>query len=374
VAIALRGNLQDFGIADVFQLIGQQRKTGLLNVSNNSRAVCLAFDSGSVVWATPAAKHEHEALAQRLIRCGYVTAQALKQLHSEARSSGRSLRALLVSEGVVSDQDLDDVDTLLNNDTIFDVLGWTDGSFDFLSQMVEHERAPEKLLGAEQILMNGLRMVDEWQTFRDSVPPMDAVLEHSGNIDDFRQRRGRDKEQHTQPFEKVYQLIDGRLSLQRVIDLSRLGMFDASRVVAELVDAGLAVAIEPELASVALREQNGRPSAAQRLSGALLACVPLLLLGCMAFVISQRAAAQRERIDAFPVMRGVYEQAHTLFEKRRIRHALEAHRYLTGDWPEVLAGLDESGLLQESTMAPESLAAYYYARSENGIVLLAPKR
>ena len=28
VAVALRGNLKDFGIADVFQLIGQQRKTG----------------------------------------------------------------------------------------------------------------------------------------------------------------------------------------------------------------------------------------------------------------------------------------------------------------------------------------------------------
>ncbi len=30
MAVALRGNLQDFGIAEVFQLIGQQRKTGML--------------------------------------------------------------------------------------------------------------------------------------------------------------------------------------------------------------------------------------------------------------------------------------------------------------------------------------------------------
>ena len=374
MASALRGNLEDFGIADVFQLIGQQRKTGLLKVSNNDRKVCLAFDAGSVVLAAPAAKHEHEALAQRLIRCGYVTAQALKQLHSEARSSGRSLRALLVSEGVVSDQDLDDVDTLLNNDTIFDVLGWTEGSFDFVSQAVEHDRPPEKLLGAEQILMNGMRMVDEWQTFRGSVPSMDAILEHTGSIDDYRQRRGRDKDQHTQPFEKVYELIDGRLSLQRVIDLSRLGMFDASRVVAELIDAGLAVAIEPELASVAYREQSGRPSAVQRLSEMLLACVPLLLLGCIVFVISHRAAEHLERIETFPVMREVYVQAHTLFEKRRIRHALEAHRYLTGDWPEALADLAEFGLLRKPTMAADSLAAYYYAKSENGIVLLAPER
>jgi hypothetical protein len=30
VSVGLSGNLQDFGLADVFQLIGQQRKTGVL--------------------------------------------------------------------------------------------------------------------------------------------------------------------------------------------------------------------------------------------------------------------------------------------------------------------------------------------------------
>ena len=32
MSIALRGNLRDFGIAEVFQLIGQQRKTGILEI------------------------------------------------------------------------------------------------------------------------------------------------------------------------------------------------------------------------------------------------------------------------------------------------------------------------------------------------------
>ena len=51
MAIALRGNLKDFGIAEVFQLIGQQRKTGLLEISAKGRQVCLAFSDGAVVRA-----------------------------------------------------------------------------------------------------------------------------------------------------------------------------------------------------------------------------------------------------------------------------------------------------------------------------------
>ncbi|MBC8341459.1 MAG: DUF4388 domain-containing protein, partial [Proteobacteria bacterium] len=96
MAVALRGNLQDFGIAEVFQLIGQQRKTGMLKISNEGAEVCLAFDHGAVVWAAPAAKSEDETLGKRLIRCGYVTAQSLASLHAEANSSGRPFRGLLV--------------------------------------------------------------------------------------------------------------------------------------------------------------------------------------------------------------------------------------------------------------------------------------
>jgi len=34
VSVALHGNLRDFGIGEVFQLIGQQQKTGVLEVSD----------------------------------------------------------------------------------------------------------------------------------------------------------------------------------------------------------------------------------------------------------------------------------------------------------------------------------------------------
>ncbi|MFP6607070.1 MAG: DUF4388 domain-containing protein, partial [Myxococcota bacterium] len=46
MSVALRGNLQDFGIAEIFQLIGQQRKTGILDVSHGGDTLRLAFDTG----------------------------------------------------------------------------------------------------------------------------------------------------------------------------------------------------------------------------------------------------------------------------------------------------------------------------------------
>ena len=54
MSVALRGNLRDFGIADVFQLIGQQRKTVVLEFTSDAGVrVQLRFDCGNVVSAAP---------------------------------------------------------------------------------------------------------------------------------------------------------------------------------------------------------------------------------------------------------------------------------------------------------------------------------
>ncbi len=51
MSMALHGNLRDFGIGEVFQLIGQQQKTGFLSVEGKDRELRIAFEQGSVVWA-----------------------------------------------------------------------------------------------------------------------------------------------------------------------------------------------------------------------------------------------------------------------------------------------------------------------------------
>ena len=57
MSVALHGNLRDFGIAEVFQLIGQQRKTGTLVVGEGGDSVFLTFDEGprQTGWPTSAA-------------------------------------------------------------------------------------------------------------------------------------------------------------------------------------------------------------------------------------------------------------------------------------------------------------------------------
>ena len=101
--------------------------------------------------------------------------------------------------------------------------------------MLEHERERSTLLPAEQILMDGLRMVDEWQSFAEFVPSDEMVFPARRALRDLQAaRRAARPPAQLADSERVFNLIDGRLSARRVIDLSRLGSFEGTAVLADL--------------------------------------------------------------------------------------------------------------------------------------------
>ncbi len=159
MSIALNGNLGDFGIGEVFQLIGQQRKTGVLRVEAKHEEMELRFDEGRIVDAAPVRAKSEAALGDMTVRCGLLTQDQLATVERE-RGEGTSLAAALVASGSLPREELRQLEDLLTRETIFELLCWVDGSFRFVSESIRHDREPDTLLGAEQVLMDGLRMVD----------------------------------------------------------------------------------------------------------------------------------------------------------------------------------------------------------------------
>jgi hypothetical protein len=374
MSVALRGNLSDFGIAEVFQLIGQQRKTGLLDVTHDGQTMRLAFDAGAVVWGRPVGETDDAVIGERLVRSGLLTKERLDALRSGSEVSARSVTSLAIDARDFSAADAAQVEDLVTNETVFIVLRWSEGTFDFSTQAVRHEKPADKLLAAEQILMDGLRMVDEWQTFAPLVPDGDTVFERSQPLTSYKRDASGEARRRLPAVERVYGLVDGRLTAQRIIDLSRLGLFDATRALSELRKAEVIAPLSSAKARVRRLDTGaGLRTVATRITSALAAVVPLLLLGgIVAWLGTGEAPAPDARV--FPIVRAPLADARDHFELRRLRHALEAQHLLSGRWPEDLSGRDETGLLGGGALTRAEDAPYYYARRGNGIVLLAPER
>jgi hypothetical protein len=364
MAVALHGNLRDFGIGEVFQLIGQQQKTGVLDVTGEGERVRIAFDRGAVVWGEPVGPYERAALGDLLVRSGLVTAEHMLKLERGVQDGEGDLLALIARRGELGEKQLQEAVDLLTQNTMFTLLRWTQGSFHFTAQPVVGEGDSARGTPAEQILMDGLRMVDEWRTFDPDARDFDAIWRRSEAFDLFRERAEGESPARLARAERLFSLVDGRASTRRLVDLARLGEFEGVQWLSRLRRAGV---IEP------LARQSARPSRRPRLSfvGSPLASLRIVApfaLAALAVLalVAQRGAERESPSDTA----GMERAAAASFERALLRNAVEAYRFRHGKWP---ADLGEVVRALPEGLAMENAGAYYFARRGDSFVVLLPE-
>jgi len=373
MSVALRGNLEDFGIGEIFQLIGQQRKTGILEFSAKREQIRIRFDRGAVVSAAPVGPRPESALGDMLVRCGYLPRPEVDQLLNDCEASAQSLSRLAVSTGRLSEAAIEELESLLTRETIFDILRWSSGSFDFMAQDVEHDREFKSLLGAEQILMDGLRMVDEWQGLAEFVPSQDLVFARCGSFDSYRQAARGEAGAAIEGARSLFQMIDGRLPVRRVVDLSRLGTFDATQIIAELRRQELIEVVDPGRTR---RVRTPRVSASAGF-GSLRKWLPALLSLALLLAVAMRANREdpADSLPAFLIDSAPLAAVQEAYAARRVRSGIESYRFVAGRWPRRLGELEDSGLLDGRELASTRGRPYYYfEQRDGGVLLLAPER
>jgi hypothetical protein len=367
MSVALRGNLEDFGIGEVFQLIGQQRKTGVLEVSRDGERVRLCFDAGAIVSAAPAGSHDGAALGEMLVRTGCLTREALEEAERDCAANPRPFARALFEKGGVSVPQIEAIEDLLTRETLFDLLRWKGGAFHFRAQAVAHERASGSLIAAEQFLMDGLRMVDEWRSLQRHVPSEETVFRRVGSLSRRPLGTKELSSREQEGLERVLLLVDGRLTVRRVIDLSRLGTFEATSHLARCVRDGLLAALSPEELKRARRRQRVAPPPPPLLR-AVVHALPFAVAGLvtLAAVFCRFAPAPPRPI------RPALAAAHASWELLRVRNALEARHLSRGTWPDALDALAGEGFLRPDALTLAPARSYYYSEKPDGALVLAP--
>jgi hypothetical protein len=270
-------------------------------------------------------------------------------------------------------EEVERVEDLLTRDTIFDVLRWEEGSFDFRAQEVEHDRDPDTLLGAEQILMDGLRMVDEWRSFAGRIPSDTAVFHHAESFEVHRQKASALPASELEGAEHVFDLIDGHLSVGEVLDRSMLGRFDASRHFAALRRSGV---IQPLHTHGVRRLGQHAREATRRVAARswIAACLPLALLLLAALSTRPAVPVTAPADGVFPIERPSLESLREAHATRRISNAVESFVAAEGRWPADLEALEDGGFLDAHALAPPPGRPYYFSKREGRLVVLAPER
>src|SRR5262249_13850199 len=185
VRMSLQGILADFPVADVFQLIAQQRKTGVLEIERRGRALLVFFLEGQVLSARPSETRPDGSLAGYLLRAGALSESALSDARKLQEQTLEPLVPTLLRENLVARADLEQVSKLATGETIFELFLWDEGRFAFRAEDLRAGPV-EKPVPAEMVLLDALRMRDEWVSIQNWLPDLSVVVAPTQDVEAFR--------------------------------------------------------------------------------------------------------------------------------------------------------------------------------------------
>lgn len=359
--MALEGTLKDFSLADIFQLIGLQRKTGVLTLSGKIDTVTVTFLDGQVVAADTLNKKIENRLGHVLVKKGTLTEEQLKRALQIQSETLQRLGFILVEHKIISREELRDALQLQILSVIYGLFRWKDGEYHFSQEStIEYDRENVVPITAESILMEGARMIDEWPIIEKRVRSGDMVLRKKpvtqeivvvdeDDVDeiDFDDSANRKASPSTDAIKisaaekQTYDLVDGHRTVQEIIERSRLTEFDASKNLYELLMRDLIEEVRAEKATPAKKTEVGQ-LAPTEVPTVLPLPLILLLLALAAASLATFARNPLNQFGSLGAERSTIDQVKKAVSLQRVSAlatGIEAYVLARGTAPERLTDL-----------------------------------
>ncbi len=248
--MALEGTLKDFSLADIFQLIGIQKKTGMLVLREGEELVRVTFQNGTIVGAEKESEQTESRLGHVLVKRGVISQEQLNRALETQSESLQRLGQVLVENGFIGSADLKEA---LKNQVlqiVYSLFRWKNGHYHFSPQeVVDFDRDNIEPISTESILMEGLRMLDEWPLIERVITDPYVVFRRTDKAikvrDSFSSSfdepgLGSEIESISLPHDQVYvlNLVDGVSSVKEISDKSKLIEFETFRNLYDLHEGG----------------------------------------------------------------------------------------------------------------------------------------
>ena len=258
--MALEGTLRDFSLADIFQLIGLQRKTGVLTLRNKDDTVSVTFLDGKVVGADSNIRRMETRLGTVLTKSGMISSEQLNRALEIQKETLQRLGFILTHYGIISPDMLKQAIQLQIMQIVYRLFRWKDGDYHFSQETtIEYDRENVTPISAESILMEGARMIDEWpiiekrirsydMVFRKKPMTQEIVVVGADEADELdfdepspkkKKGPGADKIRISQDENQIFQLVNGTNTVGDIVEMSRLSEFDTNKGLYELLTRDL---------------------------------------------------------------------------------------------------------------------------------------
>jgi hypothetical protein len=234
--MALRGNLRDFTITQLLNLINLAGKTGTLVVDGASDQAHVSFQNGKLAFARIG--KEDNRLATVLHRANKLTVNQYRAiLERTGNMTDKELGLLLINAGYVTQEDILSHLQEYFSGTIRRLYTWVEGSFRFDSELMPPDDRINVRLDLENLIIEGSRQLREWEQLQDEIPSLDMALK-------FTDRPLKNVNLSVEEW-RVVSYINPKNTMKQIANANKMNDLEIRRIVYGLLQAGLVEIIRP---------------------------------------------------------------------------------------------------------------------------------
>jgi hypothetical protein len=371
--MALEGNVKDFGISEILQLIALQKKTGMLAITGDQTMV-IYFREGLVISTRDRRRMADDPLKTYLIRYGFLSEAEMARIEQVQLATNLDLTEILISEKTFSDDELRIIFSEQIQETIQEILSWPKSQYKFMiGSQVLHAVKSFGALKVEGLLMESMRRIDEFPELQRIFPMEDTIVKR------LPKPKGSTAELDSIE-ESIYDLLEEPQSIAQIIPKARMARFCTYEVLKNLLEKGFLQIVDiPKSAETETDTPAAETSASPRRGiGAFFAAAGVLAV-CFAFgeivvpnlmppgwaVVRRSGGSESTAPQTASVSPTIAGMRCRMLEAA-VREGLEAHLALRGGYPASLEKLVAEGLLSSRFLGAANARGFNYRVGDGG--------
>lgn len=354
----LSGELKDFSLADVLQLLLQQRKTGQLLLARGKEKAELYIVQGNLAGVRVNGEAPEGRVKDILIATGRVTKADMSDLEAISRDMDRSLMDTLASKGHLGEEERKEWLQIITEDMVCELFSWLDGRYEFTAVQKPLTASPLHI-STEFACMEGMRRIDDWPRLREALPDGKMVFRPTG----------RPYDGDSQGWDYlVLGLVDSRRALAQISRQVPFGSFRLAECIVNLWHGGFIAPVKAASEEHEAPLQADPQSEKDRKTAMVLGVAILFLVFATAvrlFSIWMAGAAEQTGFDG-----GEYEKGITRSLARdNVETFLIDLAARSDSLPATLAPLREQGILGGREIDGSGSQPYYRRTGELTFIL-----
>jgi Domain of unknown function (DUF4388) len=238
--MALKGNLRDFPITQLLNLVNVARKTGTLVVERSQEQVYLSFSEGKLSYARNGAAAA--GLTTVLYHAKKLNAAQVRAINERAGGmSDKELGLLLINSNYISQQEILASLQAYYLNLVNRLFTWGEGLFNFDNDLLPPKDKITVRINLENLIIEGTRKMREWEQLQGEIPSLEMALK-------FSERPGvnlRNLNLNVDEW-KVISFVNPKNTIRQIAKTVNKNDLEIRRIVYSFIQAGLVEMVRPE--------------------------------------------------------------------------------------------------------------------------------